>query len=200
MKYRYITIEREYGSGGTKIGRQLAQLLDIPCYGREILEKVSEQQRISIDQIDKYEETITGSFLYSLFVMSKVQTSDPDVMTREGHIHAAEQKVIRELAGQGSAVFIGHCASEALSRYDDVLRVFILSDKEDKTRRILQDYRIPKEKADSTMSRFDKKRANYYYANTTRRWNDYTNYDLVLNSGNLGIDGCVEILKPLIKK
>jgi len=200
MKYNYIAIEREYGSGGTKIGRQLAQELGIPCYGREILEKVSEQQRIPIDQIDKYEETVTGSFLYSLFVMGKVQNSDPDVMTREGHIYAAEQKVIRELAAQGSSIFVGHCASEALARHDDVLKVFILSNKEDKTKRILRDYRIPKEKVDSTMNRFDKKRANYYYANTTRRWNDYTNYDLVLNSGSLGIDGCVELLKSLIKK
>jgi len=198
VKYNYITIEREYGSGGTKIGRQLAQQLDIPCYGREILEKVSEQQRIPVDQIDQYEETVTNSFLYSLFVMGKVQNNDPDIMTREGHIHAAEQKVIRELASQGNAIFVGHCAAEALSRYDNVLRVFILSDREDKTQRILRDYRIPKEKIDSTMSRFDKKRANYYYANTTRRWNDYSNYDLVLNSGKLGTDRCVEILKSII--
>ena len=199
MKYNYIAIEREYGSGGTKIARQLSKECGIPCYGREILEIVSGEQGIPVEQIDKYEETVTNSFLYSLYVMSKVQSSDADMMAREGHVHAAEQKVIQDLAAQGSAIFIGHCASEALSRRQGVLRVFILSDARDKTQRVIRDYRIPKEKADATMKRFDKKRANYYYSNTTKRWNDFTNYDLVLNSGSLGIDGCVAALKSFLK-
>lgn len=40
-KYHYITIEREYGSGGTKIARKLASITGVPCYGHEILEAVS---------------------------------------------------------------------------------------------------------------------------------------------------------------
>ena len=43
MKYNYITIEREYASGGTQIGEKLAKELGIPCYGREILEEVARQ-------------------------------------------------------------------------------------------------------------------------------------------------------------
>lgn len=199
MKYNYIAIEREYGSGGTKIARQLARECGIPCYGREVLEIVSNEYGIPVEQIDKYEETVTGSFLYSLYVMGRVQNGEADVMTREGHIYAAEQKVIQNLAAQGSSIFIGHCASEALSRRQGVLRVFILSDPKDKAQRVVRDYRIPKDKADATMKRFDKKRANYYYANTTKRWNDFTNYDLVLNSGSLGIDGCVAALKSFLR-
>ena len=44
MKFRYITIEREYGSGGTKIARKLSEVCGIPCYGREILEAVAKKQ------------------------------------------------------------------------------------------------------------------------------------------------------------
>ena len=47
MKYRYLTIEREYGSGGTEIGRRLSEKLGIPCFGREILEEVSKERRAS---------------------------------------------------------------------------------------------------------------------------------------------------------
>jgi len=199
VKYNYIAIEREYGSGGTKIARKLADECGIPCYGREILEMVSEEQGITVDEIDRYEESVTNSFLYSLYVIGKVQKSDPDMMAKEGHIFAAEQKVIRELATQGPAVFLGHCASEALSRRQGVLRVFIHSDSKDKARRVIEDYRIPRDKIESTMHRFDKKRANYYYANTTKKWDDFKNYDLILNSGTMGIDGCVALLKSLMK-
>ena len=41
MKYQYITIEREFGSGGTRIGELLAKECKMPCYGREILECVA---------------------------------------------------------------------------------------------------------------------------------------------------------------
>ena len=46
--------------------------------------------------------------------------------------------------------------------------------------------------------KYDKKRANYYRANTMKRWDDYRNYDIVLNSGELGIEGCVKVLKGLL--
>lgn len=36
MKFRYITIEREYGSGGTRIARKLSEVCGVPCYGQEI--------------------------------------------------------------------------------------------------------------------------------------------------------------------
>ena len=41
MRYKYITIEREYGSGGTEIARRVAEECGIPCYGKEILEFVA---------------------------------------------------------------------------------------------------------------------------------------------------------------
>ena len=31
-----------------------------------------------------------------------------------------------------------------------------------------------------------------------KRWDDYRNYDIVLNSGKLGIEGCVKVLKGLL--
>ena len=52
---KYITIEREYGSGGTLIGKNLAEKCQIPCYGQEILERASERLQISVDEIRKYE-------------------------------------------------------------------------------------------------------------------------------------------------
>ena len=53
MNCRYITIEREYGSGGTKIARLLAEKTGIPCYGQEILEEVSKKYDISVERIQQ---------------------------------------------------------------------------------------------------------------------------------------------------
>lgn len=199
MKYKYITIEREYGSGGAKIARRLAEECGISCYGQEILEEVSKKQNIPLEQIVQYEESVTNSFLYSIFMMSKAQSGDADMVTKEGHIHVAEQEAIRNLAEEGPAIFIGHCASEALKNKKGVIKVFIrCSNEEEKNKRIIDDYGIPEEKVDTTKKRIDKKRANYYYANTTIKWNNLTNYDIILDSALLDIDGCVNVLKGLL--
>ena len=200
MKIRYITIEREYGSGGSAVARQLAEITGVPCYGREILEQVSLERDVSIEEIEHYEETVSNSFLYSMFAMSKAASGDTDMLMEEGHIYVAEQAVIRRFANQGKAIFLGHCASEALKDYEGVLRVFIRCSKDaDKHARIVEAYGIDEEKAEGIRRKYDKKRANYYSANTQKKWDELRNYDLVLDSGVLGIDGCITVLKGLLE-
>ena len=62
----------------------------------------------------------------------------------------------------------------------------------------MESYGIPEASVDSTGKRNDRRRANYYNANTGRKWDDLKNYDMVLDSGTLGIDGCVAALKGLV--
>lgn len=197
MKCNYLTIEREYGSGGTKIARRLAEECGIACYGSEILEAVSRKNNISIDQIQHLEESVSGSFLYTLFVMGRVQSGDSDMLSSEGKIFVEEQRAIEYLAGQGPAIFLGHCAAQALKDRRGVIKVFIHSDLEEKKKRIMADYHIPEQEVESTRKRFDNKRSKYFYANTTRHWNDMNNYDIVLDSSQLGIEGCVAVLRGL---
>lgn len=198
MKCRYITIEREYGSGGTKIARLLAEQTGISCYGREILEEVSKKHGISVDKIESYEETVTNSFLYSVYMMAQATSGNTDMLTQDGHIYVAEQEVIQQLAESGAAIFLGHCASEALKEKQGVVNVFIRCTEPAKKQRIIEDYGISASQVDVVKRKFDKKRSNYYYANTMKKWDDLRNYDLVLDSGKLEIDGCVAILKSII--
>ena len=79
-------------------------------------------------------------------------------------------------------------------------RVFIHASDADKHSRIMEDYHLAESQVDAARKRFDKKRANYYFANTAKHWADRANYDLVLNSSTLGIDGCVAVLSALLGK
>lgn len=200
MKAKYITIEREYGSGGTKIARMLAERTDIPCYGQEILEEVSRKYDISVDRIQSYEESATNSVLYSIYMMTRAAAGSSDMLSAEGHIYVAEQEIIRHLAANGSSIFLGHCASEALKDQKGVVKVFIrYSDENEKRDRIVQEYGIDADRADVVRRKFDKKRSNYYYVNTMKKWEDLRNYDVVLDSAVLGIDKCADMLESLMK-
>jgi len=40
----------------------------------------------------------------------------------------------------------------------------------------------------------DKKRASYYNYYSSKKWGDSRSYNLSLDSGQLGLDGCVEMI------
>ena len=200
MKFRYITIEREYGSGGTKIGRRLSEVCGIPCYGKDILVAVAKKQGMPGAQVDPCEEQATGSLIYSMFVMSRVQAGDPSMLTAEGKVFLDEQLEIRRLAMEGPAIFLGHCAAQALREQKGVAKVFIHSENEEEIKnRIIKDYGIAPEEAESTRKYYNKKRAGYFRANTGKEWKDLKNYDVVLDSSKLGIEGCVNVLKGIFE-
>ena len=200
MKFRYITIEREYGSGGTKIARKLSEVTGVPCYGQEILEAVAKKQGIPVESINQYEEKATGSLIYAMFVMSRVQTGDPNMLTTEGKVFLDEQLEIRRLAMEGPAIFLGHCACDTLKDQKGVVKVFIHSENEEEVKnRITKDYGIAPTEAESIRRFYNKKRAGYFRANTGNDWKDLKNYDVVLDSSKLGIEGCMNVLKGIFE-
>ncbi len=197
MKVQYLTIEREFGSGGSKIAEEVAKRCGIPNYGRVIMETVAKEQNVSVKELEEYEESVSGSFLYSMFVMTQSQTGDPDLLSPEAKLYVAETRVIKNLAAQGPGIFVGHCASEALKGMEGVLRVFIRADEEEKEKRIVEDYGIPESQVASACRKFNRRRANYYSFCTRKKWNDLSNYDIVLDSTRLSVEGCAAALSAL---
>ena len=172
----------------------------MPCYGQEILEAVAKKQGIPVERINQYEEKASSSLLYAMFVMSRVQTGDPNMLTTEGKVFLDEQLEIRRLSMKGPAIFLGHCASEALRDQKNLVKVFIHSeDEEEVKKRITEDYGIAPADVESTRRFYNKKRSGYFRANTGNEWKDLKNYDIVLDSSKLGIEGCVNILRGVFE-
>ena len=197
MKVKYIAIEREYGSAGTEIATRVAQKCGVGCYGKEIIDEVSKRLNLPTEDLEKCEQNMSNSFLYSMFLMSQSQNGNPDLITNETKLFVAESKVIKDFVHNGPAIFIGHCASHVLKDMDGVVKVFIHANNDFKLKRAIENYGIEPENAESICKKFDKKRANYYAFCTQKKWNDLKNYDLVIDSSKIGIDNCVDILASL---
>ena len=56
MKFNYVTIEREYGSGGHEIAEKLAKRLQLPIYDRNLLDHMAEEKAIDGEKLKKYDE------------------------------------------------------------------------------------------------------------------------------------------------
>ena len=61
-----ITISREFGSGGHKIGELLAKELNIPFYDKKIIDKAAEKTGLTADFIAEHEQRYTSSLMFNL--------------------------------------------------------------------------------------------------------------------------------------
>lgn len=197
MRYRFISIENEYGSGGEIIAEELASLLHLPCHYTDISEELAFRLGLTTEQMAQLEQRVTDSFIYSLYSVGSANMFSPSGSMLSHNIFQTEQEIIGEMAEAGGGVFLGHCAGVALRERSDHLGVLIRADEPDKRHRVIQDYGIDSSRAVETMMRKDKNSANYFFTNSGKRWSDIGNYDLVLNTSRLGIQQSIELLRML---
>ena len=77
--------------------------------------------------------------------------------------------------------------------------LFIHADTTKRAKRISRMYDMTESKAREMILRTDKKRGSYYNYYTNKKWSAVQSYDVCLDSGKLGIDGCVETIIEIIK-
>lgn len=191
MKNRIITISREFGSGGRTIGKRTAEALCIPCYDRELIQKLAVKSGFSEVYIEDTGESAPGGFLASAFSHRYGETNNADYLWK------VQYQVITELAEQGPCVIVGRCADYILQDKADCLRVFIHADMKFRAERIVKEYGEREISPEQRLREKDKRRAAYHRFYTDMKWGHAQNYDLTLNSGTLGIDRCVEIIRSL---
>ncbi|HOR22025.1 MAG TPA: cytidylate kinase-like family protein [Ruminococcus sp.] len=194
MKRPIITIERQYGSGGSVIGRIAAEKLGINCYNRQILEMTAEKCGLSPDYLESAEESVPTSFLYSLLLSANPARTMEDNLPLSDKVFLMESRIITELAEKESSfVLVGRCGSYILED-KGCFSVYIYADPAARAKRAVEEYGVPENKAESIMKKADKRRETFYNVNTGRSWQDKDMYSLCLNSADLGDELCAELI------
>ena len=191
MKNRIITISREFGSGGRTIGKMAAKQLDIPCYDSELIHQIAPESGFTENYIKDEGEYAPGGFLASAL------TNRAFGPTNEDYLWQIQQKIITELAEKGPCVIVGRCADYILRDKADCLKVFIHADMAYRAERIVKVYGERAESHEQRLKDKDRRRAAYHRFYTNMKWGHAQNYDLTLDSGTLGIEKCVEIIRSV---
>ena len=109
-----------------------------------------------------------------------------------------ESEMIKEIANKKSCVIIGRCADYILRNRENVIRIFIYGNMEDKIRRAVTYYGLDTKKADKAIRKNDRDRALHYKHYTNQEWADKANYDICINSGLLGVEETADIICQMI--
>jgi hypothetical protein len=166
--------------------------LGIPFYDSAIIDRVAEQSGFTREVIAEQGEYVNQrSKLWSSFSLTGgIYFEDP-----QDRIFRIQCETIQKLAGDGPCVIVGRCADYILRDQCDILNVFIHSDYPYRAKRLTEVYHENPQDMKKYLKQRDRNRATYYKYYTDHEWGDFKNYNLNLDSGYLGIDQCVEIIK-----
>lgn len=185
-----ITISREFAAGGQPIARKVAKELGIEIYDRDIIRHAVKSSGLDASTVEQEEEEIsrTDAILRMITPAAYVDRQDT--------IHEIERRFILTVARRGDCVILGRCADAILEEANiESLNVFLYAD--DIHRAVRASQLIDSKNASEikrALRRTDAARRSYYQEFTTRRWGDYHNYNLSLDTGLLGYETCVKII------
>ena len=186
---KVITISREFGSGGRELGVKLADKLGIPFYDKELISMAADDINIAEDAFQQYDEHIVvhdpldRQFYHAFSEVYQIPMSD--------QIFVAQSNVIRRLASYGPCIIVGRCADMILT---DSLNLFIYAKMKDRIRRMLElesEAESDGKEMERRIREVDRKRKEYYQYYTGNTWGRAQNYHLCLDSGPVGVEGCL---------
>lgn len=206
MDHFIITISRQYGSGGAQIGKAVAELLGIPLYERTHLDQIAHARGEDKGYIPVWREYTGSGDIWGaddsasrIFTMSPPKAPVP-YYSNEREMFSVQSRIIRELAEKQSCIFVGRCTDYVLKDHPRCLRVMIGASEDSRALRAYNEYYERCGNLAYKMERIDKGRAAYYKRCTGQTWGQLQNYQMYLDSGTLGIGGCVEALVTAAQK
>lgn len=183
---KIITISREFGSGGRRLGKAIAEHLGFDYYDREIIAAIAKNQELDEafvkNIMDKsLRTTVYRKFRANLGTEAYAEVSHQDLLQEE-------QRVLEEIAKKGrDCVIVGRHADFRLKDYKP-FRIFVCADIDARIDNCLLfeqtgGAETVKEIA-KNINRVDRIRSHNNFAITGFEWGEPSNYDLVINTTN----------------
>ena len=188
MKKIIINSGRQCGSGGKNTAEILGQKLGVAVYDTELITEAAKKSGFSKDFLTTSDEDT--NFFKLGFNNSFISNNS---------FFQIQSDAIRNIAEQGSAIFVGR-ASDYILRDMDCLDVFITSPLEVRAKRISERRSISIEAAEALIAKKDRRREAFYNYVTFGNWGMASNYDLCIDSSILGIEGTADFIIDFAKK
>ena len=92
------------------------------------------------------------------------------------------------------AVIVGRCAGEALENVDYNVNVFITAKTSFRIQNVMEAFDLSFDEARLRIDEVDKARQRFHETYSRSRWQTFENYDLIINTTDIGIDGAVKMI------
>ena len=197
-----ITIGRQFGSGGCEVGTKLAQELGLDFYDKNILRMNSDESGIKESYYYMADEKAGNKLLYRIIHSLIPENGTPSLgsdLISSDNLFRFQSSVIRKLAQEESCIIIGRCADYVLDGTENLVRIFVYAEIEERINKVREKGYFPEEDILKNIKRIDRERRDYYRYYTGKSWENLENYDLMINTTKLSYDEMVECVIDYLK-
>jgi len=187
-----VTISRERGSGGSTIGKLLAERLGLVLFDSEIVDHVARSaavDRLVVSQMDEHSQR-------SIKAVSDRVSRAKNFSPQSYLAHLA--KTLLTIGEKGGAVIVGRGAHLILP-LERCFRVRVIAPRELRIHRLAAGSAMERTQADALISETDKQRAQFIRENFQQVDADPLLYDLVVNTGKITLETAAEVIARAVE-
>ncbi len=200
-----IAISRQMGAGGAYVGQAVAHALGIRYVDREILKEAAALLGRETSEVESLEERVSSIWSRMAGALAwggpeATYIPPPMPAVYEEDVFAVQARIIRQMASQEEAVFVGRASTWVLRERADLLSVFLHAPEALRVERMKHEYGITdEEEAWKLVRRSDQQRGRFLQSVTGGPWLDVTHYDLCVDTGAISFDETASLLIGLAK-
>ena len=192
MSKRVITINRMLGSNGRLIGRALADELGFTFYDKELIDIAAQKENIPFDILAKVDEKKGSQWRFPIEHELQLD-SDFHFVPMNDVLFDLQRKIIVEAAQKEDCVFVGRCANHILE--GNCLSVFIYAPFDYRVQTVMQRTGREEKSVQKMIRKVDKERRTYYEYFTDKKWTDFSQYHLAVDSSRFDQDTIIKMIK-----
>lgn len=189
-----IAIGREFGSGGHVIAKRLAEYYNIPLYHKEMLDELAKDGSYSKEVLERFDERPVNLSFIPIPIAGNTMSLEQEIAIKQFNFLRKKADEEKE-----SFVVIGRCADEILADNPNLVRVFIMGDKQSKIKRVMEREGITEKQAESKMKKMDKMRKTYHNFYCENKWGDSRGYDICINTGKIDYETAQRMIQSYVE-
>ncbi len=202
-----VTVAAQLGAGGRPIAQRVAEVLGIPYLDNELVHQASLLAGVSEDalaDIDERRPTLLGYIAdllarYPTAAELGIPTVSVEPPLSQESFRRMFEDVILDVGTKGPAVIIGRAGNIILKDKPWVLRLYLMAPLQFRIQKISEREDVAPEIAKRMALESDKNRNGYHKTYYKSDWQDPANYDLMLNTGRIGMETAVELIVSAAK-
>lgn len=192
MSKHVITINRMLGSNGRLIGRALADELGFTFYDKELIDIAAQKENIPFDILAKVDEKKGSQWRFPIEHELQLD-SDFHFVPMNDVLFDLQRKIIVEAAQKEDCVIVGRCANHILE--GNCLSVFIYAPFDYRVQTVMQRTGREEKSVQKMIRKVDKERRTYYEYFTDKKWTDFSQYHLAVDSSRFDQDTIIKMIK-----
>lgn len=191
-----ITISSEYGAGGEQIAPVVADRLGFTFLDRAISSQVAQELHVTPEEATEGERKRSWGerFSRSFAPIADLVSADPAVASDgPDDFRVRTEKIMRDALAGGAVVF-GRAGAAAMHDEPQVLRVRLYGELERRVGTVNRYFGVDDPTARADIDRVDHARAKYMHHLYGRDIDDRSLYHLMINTPDLELAECVQII------